>query len=220
MRTTEVERALLWTAGQVRGELLAEVKDFGRLKHLIEQLERFEVIEAYPQLGDVSDHIRESPVLDCCWIMPSVPHMDWAGDALVSYVVPGPSEWEADKERAKLEAEVTQELPAAVAAAKARLQAYRVAYVALVEARMAHIVEFCLGRFDSADRGHGISRKRRAGGTPGGDAPGARGRGPIWRVCAKSVAGDQSRSAVSGCRVLARDELREGDQGGVQRRVP
>jgi hypothetical protein len=135
----------------------------GALLERLSRRQRLEVLSRTVSIGPVSLHTPETRVLRSeVEHMARLPHPLETLPDPPDMSVPGPFvEQQAEAERQRLERDKTEALPVAARLAQTRLAVYRQAYEDLVEARLAAIVPFVLGRFDRADWNHGTSRRRR-----------------------------------------------------------
>jgi hypothetical protein len=178
----EVLFAAYWALEDCFGEAVADMSASGLTREWLERcvadgwyragglilerlakLREMEVLSQTTAIGLRSDHTAERRVLRChLEAMARLPHPVESLPDPPDLGVPGPFvEQQADAEAARLEREQAAVLPLAKRYAEARLATYHAAYTAFVEARLANIVPFCLGRFDRADWNHGTSRRRR-----------------------------------------------------------
>jgi len=156
--------AVYATVVQVNRVLRRRPRDDAALWRLLERLERFEALAGYPQFGIVSAHTSERRVLrsDLEAMAGRLPHPVESMPDPPDLGVPGPyTAQNEEAERARLEREKSDALPVAARLAQFRLATYRNCFEDLVEARLAHVVDFALGRWDRADWNHGTSRRRR-----------------------------------------------------------
>jgi hypothetical protein len=137
-------------------------RDGGLLLVRLGQLRTIETLAETVPIGPRSDHTREGPALDWRRLMPSkLPHPIESLPDPPTFDVPGPrEEMEVEAERRRLERE-RDDLPRAARLAQWRLATYRAAYENLVEARMANVVPFVMGRFRAGDLAHGTHRTKR-----------------------------------------------------------